>query len=250
MAYITPGIEEGLILDLANTQVSEKGALIIGMKSQDTGSSVDAVMAAIEGNTTLETAKAGKFYLWVPNIEKTVDDEKVVKSPTDLIAEMLNIRKYLLDIGYLYGPKEEAEMAYGGSVMFKGLGNDVKQIIAKITSEVVLKEIFKRLVTAFLNFVKIKSTLVDNSPFRHKFVRQSADKHYASLPYISSYDTIVESMMVPKEQSKVSFSKYEIEKGLNNPIPIPPDKTTGDAKKANDLYGNQNKPKKTAQGLI
>ena len=50
-----------------------------------------------------------------------------------------------------------------------------------------------------------------------KFVRQSQQKHYASLP---KFPPFMEPMTIPADQSKLKFSQYEIDKGLNSGKPV------------------------------
>jgi len=62
----------------------------------------------------------------------------------------------------------------------------------------------------------------DEYPIRLKLVRQSAAKHYATLPtgkYLVE-NPFAEPMEVPKDRSRVKFSKYEKDKGLDNGDPV------------------------------
>lgn len=72
---------------------------------------------------------------------------------------------------------------------------------------------FIPMITPFLNR--------DDMPVRLKLVRQSAAKHYATIPsrYITD-NPFIEPMAIPKEASQLKFSKYEKDKGLDNGDPI------------------------------
>jgi hypothetical protein len=250
MAFIEVGIVENLVFDLETTEITEKGAIVLGMKSAATKSDEDSMMDAIMNNKTIDGDVKGKFYLWTPSVTKKDENGlEVSKTPQDVLAELLNIRKYLLDIGALFGPKEESEQAYGGAKMFEGLGREVQDVIPQLVNEALLLQVYKKLGNLFLTFLKSKPG-VATSAFRHKFVRQSADKHYATIPRPMAFGVNIESMFVPKAQSKIAFSKYEIEKGLNSGIPLPPDEVKGNADKANKLYGKPANSKPAAQSLI
>ena len=69
------------------------------------------------------------------------------------------------------------------------------------------------------------------------FTRRSAAKHFPALrtKWLDN-QPFVESMTISAEQSKLKFSKYEIEKGKNNPDPIEeePDEFSGDSNTTDD----------------
>lgn len=71
-------------------------------------------------------------------------------------------------------------------------------------------------------FVELITPFVNNPEFavRFKLIRQSKDKHYATIPnrYVKD-NPFIELMLVPKDQSKVKFSDYEKSQGLDNSTP-------------------------------
>jgi hypothetical protein len=58
-------------------------------------------------------------------------------------------------------------------------------------------------------------------PMRFKLARQSKDKHYARVPdrYIKD-SPFIEPMEIPKEQSRIKWTAYEIKEGLNDGTPV------------------------------
>ncbi len=72
---------------------------------------------------------------------------------------------------------------------------------------------FIQLITPFLNDPQYK--------LRFKLIRQSKDKHYATIPgrFIDQYP-FVELMDVPAEHSKVKFSDWEKSQGLDSDAPV------------------------------
>jgi hypothetical protein len=63
---------------------------------------------------------------------------------------------------------------------------------------------------------------------RVKLVRQSKEKHYGTIPGRFLKDNPwVELMEIPEAQSKVKFTKWEIDNGYNDGTPVP--KATADA---------------------
>jgi hypothetical protein len=77
-------------------------------------------------------------------------------------------------------------------------------------------EQFMAMVAPFLND--------DSKPIRLKLVRQSAAKHYATIPskYIKD-NPFVEPMEVPADRSLLKYTKWEKDKGYDNGDPISQD---------------------------
>jgi hypothetical protein len=72
---------------------------------------------------------------------------------------------------------------------------------------------FIELITPYLNDT--------SSPLRFKLIRQSKEKHYASIPgrFIAD-NPFVDLMSVPDDQTKVKFSAWEVKEGLDNATPV------------------------------
>jgi len=88
----------------------------------------------------------------------------------------------------------------------------------RIIQEDVLLKIYDNLAK---RFIELMTPLVGkHDPVRFKLLRQSKDKHFATIPsrYISD-QPFIELMSVPAEHSRVKFSKYEIDEGLNDGTP-------------------------------
>lgn len=84
----------------------------------------------------------------------------------------------------------------------------------------VLQTIYNNYVEDFL--AGIAPFMGDHSrPVRLKLVRQSKDKHYATLPsrYIED-NPFIEPMEVPAEASKLKFTKWEIDNKFDNGDPV------------------------------
>lgn len=116
--------------------------------------------------------------------------------------------------------------------IFEGTGITADNINQKLTSQDVLDRVYQNMVTQFTKmmkpFVNRKDLL-----FRWLFIRQSAAKHYIGLRkrYLDT-NPFAEPMSITPAESKLKFTKYEIEKGLNNPDPVSSDpsqaNTSGD----------------------
>jgi hypothetical protein len=73
------------------------------------------------------------------------------------------------------------------------------------------------------DFFKAMAGYMNNDalPVRVKLIRQSKDKHYATLPsrYLDT-NPFIEPMEVPEKQSRLKFTKWEIENGMDNGTPV------------------------------
>ncbi|MCK5788487.1 MAG: hypothetical protein KAH32_05790 [Chlamydiia bacterium] len=251
MAFLQAGITENLKFDVANLKINDKGTLELAFTSAADGDSMDAILAAIENNETLDTVQ-GKLFLWTPNIKKKDKEsgKEVARTFTEILSDLLNMRRHLLHYGFLYGPEADATAAYGGNVMFEGLGKEVRDLVPLLVQEALLKAVYTKLVKSFEAFIKSRPNL-DSTIFRHKFWRKSDDEHFATLPMLGSFGTHVESMSISKAVSALTWSKFEIDNGKNNPIPVAPDKVKGAGGKAKQLYGSTGAPAKSSvKGLI
>lgn len=91
---------------------------------------------------------------------------------------------------------------------------------ARILDQDVISRIYDNLTNRFITLIT-PFTGKPEDAVRLKLVRQSKDKHYATLPsrYIED-NPFIELMSVPKEQSRVKFTKYELDNKLNDGTPI------------------------------
>jgi hypothetical protein len=80
--------------------------------------------------------------------------------------------------------------------------------------------VYKNYSEQFANFIAPYADK-DEHTMRLKLVRQSKDKHYATIPtrYLDT-QPFLEPMTIPADRSQVKFTKYEIDKGLNSGEPV------------------------------
>lgn len=238
MALIPVGIHENLIIS-SKSALSDKGGMDLVVKTVE---SPEAILAALTNNEVYSAMESNfKFFA----ISLT-DFNKNVKTPADLVKDLTTLRHQFSSIAKVFGVEKEVDEAVGGMAMFEGLGippEDYGKAVAQLTNGDFLKKVEDNLATRFLNFLKAKSAF-ESSTFRAKFPRASKNKTFSGITK-SPYDVWIEPMTVPKEQSKISWSEYEVSQGLNHGNPIASDQakaTAADANKAKDLF---NKPDTT-----
>lgn len=213
MALIPVGIHENLVLS-DKTTVNEKGSLVLVIKSSE---SPNAVMDAFESNSNV-VGMESSFTFFFPNL---IDFEKRVRSGVDIAEDLLTLRFKLTNYARLYATKEEVDSVLGGKKIFEGLGipeDQTSTIVARLTNEEFMHKVVTSYYHKFINFIKSKNGFAGTVKFRQKFPRASKDKNFSSISN-SSIDVWLESMDIPKTQSKVAFTEWEIKNGKNDSTP-------------------------------
>ena len=221
MSYLTVGIHENLVLD-PKTKINDKGSLELHIKSNDGGNEEDSMFNAFNaGSTSALDGMEGKIIFFPPNM-KTFDGN--VKTAPEIAKDLLVVAHQLKQYASLYATKDEVETALGGFAMFDGIVDTtntalMKQTLPRLTDEEFMHSVLKNLCGRFIMFIESKNGFEEPVPFRQKFIRQSANKHYPTISK-SDFDVWLESMEIPKEASKVSWSEWEIKNKKNDPTPI------------------------------
>jgi len=233
MALITVGIHENLTLS-NKTKINEHGTLELAIKTVE---AENALLEAFENNTTFDSMESS-FRFYPPSLK---DFDQKVKSSGDIGKELLQIRYRLTQYALLFASKDDIEAAIGGIKMFEGLGiapENMAKAVTMLNKEDFLKKVMGNLATKFYNFMVSVDAFSGKITFRQKFLRQSKDKNFATIP-TSTFDVWLEPMTIPKNASKVAYSKWETDNGKDNPNPASSDKsksTKKDASAAKDLF--------------
>ena len=104
--------------------------------------------------------------------------------------------------------------------LYRGIAMTRENMHSMLPNDEVLQRVFKNMSEDFVTFMT--PVLAQGpTPLRVLLVRQSAAKHYASFRrrFIRE-QPVFELAAIPKEASKLKFSDYEIQKGLNDGTPI------------------------------
>lgn len=235
MALIPVGIHENLKLS-PETKVNEQGSLELVIESAGGGA---AVLDAFTSNTTFSPMKSLiRFY--PPNMTTFNKD---VKSATEIASDLLKIRHQFSQYAMLYATKDKVDASIGGLEMFKGIGipdDQLAEAIERLTNEEFMQKVCTNLAEKFVKFLNENNAFSSKVPFRQKFLRQSKDKNYAVIP-TSDFDVWIESMEIPKSASKISYTKWEIDNGKNDPTAASGDapEANVDVNKAKNLFGSK-----------
>ena len=240
MALIKPGIHEPLVFS-DKTKINDKGTLELVISSVE---DPNALFNAFQSNSTLSDMES-KFIFYPPSLK---DFEQNVKTPAQVGQDILKMRHQFMQYALLFATKEEVDKVLGGLAMFQGLGipeDKMQQALGMLNQEAFVQKVSTNLGTIFYKFLLAKKAFDGKTKFRHKFLRQSEAKNYATIPN-SDFDTWVESIDIPKEASKIAFSQWEIDNKKNNGDPVSSDAGSSTAEDANKAVNLFNAPAKTA----
>jgi hypothetical protein len=233
MPLLPIGIAEDLTFVLDECKISEHGTLELVI--QQGGGAVD-LFDAFENDESVQEPAKSKFIVYAPNSKDYTT--KAPRPATDIAKDLLDMRRAYLTYGMLYGTKKEVSEAYGGFAMFEGLGiaqSDYKTVaISRLVEDDFLLKVYQNLSKKFLAFLKSKKALVEKTKFRHKFWRKSPTKAFPDIPAFYMKDPSVEPMDIPKEASKLSFSKWEQSKGKDDATIPQPDNNNSNTTATNE----------------
>ena len=219
---IQVGIHENLIL--SKVLVSDKGRLTLFLRHLDeavnTSEEEEDPFAQMNAAEVIEKdSNSGGIILWpfkAPDTKNRDGSERTSKEMGELAnGDVMRLKNQLQQILEQYTIKDNIKWSvYDSTAMTK------ETYWEDIYSQNNLDVIYRNICEQFMGMIQ---PFLDKNeyPMRWKFARQSADKHYARIPdrYIKD-QPFIEPMTVPKEQSRVKWSSYELKEKLNDPTPV------------------------------
>jgi hypothetical protein len=209
------GINENVYL--AGVSMNEKHALILSFKETD--GSEKNIIEMLEDDEVGSLASGSDIRLFPFNVPNKADMTAQQKFDI-VINDIKNTGSLLVHLLSPFLTKDELKLDKYANTGIKTT-MPMADFQAKILSQAVLDTIWKNMATAF---IRLSKPLVGNVnlTFRLKLRRQSKEKHYAALPNkFLNTEPCIEPMTVPKDQSKVKFSAYEIKEGLDKADQLP-----------------------------
>lgn len=207
------GINEGFKLG-PECKITEKGGIEIHFIQ---GEVVSSALELLE--TEDPEAETGKILLFPPQL--TTYQDKTARTGLDIIRDIKVDFKRMHTIFNLYFTKEELQKIFPLKGILEGLNITPENEKVMLIQESVVNKIYANLGEMILKVVNTNK-LWEKEAFRIKLLRQSPTKAFPTLTRKPEMGDWVELMLIPKEQSKVKFTPYEISKGYNDPT-IPTD---------------------------
>lgn len=195
------GVNQNLVI--SEVTKNDKGTLSI--KIQEAGE-VDPLAALNAAGSTNFSKVEKDFLVYPPNAEAYSGGVDTLENILKKIAEVKDPLNHILE---QYTPTTNIKWD-----LFAGTGIATKNDLSKVTNEVTLTKIYSNIADQFIAMMKPFAS-ADGKKMRMMFVRQSKAKHYPAFRkrFLESYP-FIEPMEVPI--SKLRFSKYEIDNGLNS----------------------------------
>ena len=216
---LTVGINENVVLKSAVINDKKRLELEfievekIGVAKKSVFDTLLTARTAEEGNGL--TMKLNILGPLLPKKEELTAEKKIDMLGGDLTRLIKQLSQILEQ--YLTADKIDLDSM---DVQFANTGiTDSATFESRILDQDVLDRIYDNITRRFVELVTPFVNTSENA-IRLKLIRQSKDKHYATLPSRFIADNpFIELMSVPKEQSRLKFTKYELEQGLDNGTP-------------------------------
>jgi len=210
-----------------NTGLTEKGALKVHLVQA--GAEVISTFAAFSEEKDIEKNEAGIF-IFPPNILEY--GKTTTRGPEAIATDLQRMRGWLKGILKIYLTTEQLTSEFGAMSMFTGLGVNEENFNAKLQTEEFVLAASANLFSNFLEVVKNHDIAAKTSSFRIKLTRQSKKSNFPTFP--KGKDAWIESMDVAEDATKVVFTKYEIENGLNSSARAKAEETPKEEEKSAD----------------
>lgn len=210
------GITENVYV--ADVKVDDKNALLVSFDEigKEDKPKVDNFFDNLSSDEVIEIERGTTIRVFPP-LPPKADNGRTEEKNVELLVSDLNKTKgialHILKVFYT------ADDLRGQINMFESLPIDKDNFNQQIVKKEILEGAHKNICKAFARLMA--PHIGPNTPVRLLLVRQSVDKHYATFRnrYLDE-QPFIESMEIPKEASKLKFSSYELEKGLDNDTPV------------------------------
>lgn len=197
---ISVGIHDNI--ELVKAEINDKGTLIIGLKKSVGAVSLEDMLNSGSDASTAEDSQ--EFFIWPFKIDEyNKDGDAILKSA-------LNLKRTLTHI--LKGYMTEAEIEAGWNLL-NGLAIEMSEVKTKLAEQSNIDKLYANLASQFVSM--ITPFIGKGLLFRVKLTRQSAKKHFSSIPKVGEYNNLEtegfwESMDIKKEATGVKYSNYEL----------------------------------------
>lgn len=216
---IQVGINENVIV--TNASINDKGTLVLAF--DEVGNLEKSTVDVFEAMQTAAVENTGKteFTLNIFPFKKPSGPKNESKTEVEILNmisdDIMKVKNQLTQLLEQYLTSDNIKWE-----PYRGTGIDKTNYQTSLLVEEKLALIFENYAK---DFIKMITPFLKKPEFkiRIKLVRQSKEKHYATIPggKFLKDSPWVELMDIPADRSKVKFSKWEIDNGYNDGTPIP-----------------------------
>lgn len=214
------GITENVLLVGAN--INEKGTLVLDFSVK--GGIVSAADDFLNKVAEVKNENVSSLMIFPPSVEYLGEKREIKQIANSLRGFRDQLQHFLL--GYVTSDKATLSPYDGIDT------TDQDAFVIALGQQVTVDKIYNNLAVQFISKLgEIGSARLNAETFRLLLVRQSAAKHFGTLrSNFITQNPFWESMSIPRVNSSVRFTKYEITKGFNSGEPVAQasaDTTTG-----------------------
>lgn len=204
------GITENVLLVGAN--INDKGTLVLDFSVK--GGIVSAADDFLNKVAEVKNENVSSLMVFPPSVEYLGEKREVKQIANSLKGFRDQLQHFLL--GYLTSDKAVLDPYAGIDT------TDQDAFVTALGQQVTVDKIYKNLATQFIAKVdEIGAARLNSEAFRLLLIRQSITKHFGTLrSNFISQNPFWESMSVPRANSSVRFTKYEVTKGLDSGTPV------------------------------
>jgi hypothetical protein len=197
---IQVGIRENI--QILGAEKNDKGTLVIHMKEQLPGAvSGGGLMADLNANTDTNLDNENGMMIWPVTVNAEL--HTVEEKSKDVVNKLKTLRAKLTHILMLFLRQDQIQWNALSGITVTDEG-DLTRAFAD--NEALVNKVYDNYISQFITM--IAPHVGPTSPLtRWKFTRASKAKHFANIP---SFAPFAELMAIPKAQSKLAFSKYEL----------------------------------------
>ena len=201
------GINEDFRLG-PGSKISDKGGFAVNfVKGEMAASALDFM------DEDYEEGESATVTLFPPNMLEYKTEAP--RTSIELMRDITTEYQRMYAIFKLYFTKEELKTKFPMSSLLEGLNITRENEESLLTQESVITKIFENMATAAIKLINDEK-LWEKDAFRIKLLRQSLKKAFPRMTYKPKFGDWVELMIVPKAQSKVEFTKFELSKGYDD----------------------------------
>lgn len=195
---IQVGIRENI--RIISSEKNEKGSLVINLK-EDSATGGGGLLADLNATTDNNNDNENGMIIWP--VTWNQEHKTIEEKSKDVTNKLKTLRARLTHILLQYMTNDKIQWN-----VFAGITiNDEADLVRGLgENEAMLNKIYDNYATQFIAMLA-PHVGPSSQLFRVKLIRQSKDKHYATLPTFAPF---MEPMLIPKNQSKLAFSKYEL----------------------------------------
>lgn len=218
---INVGIHENVRVKGVELREDPKGdplraimVLTLELGGAASNSMADLLAAVTKAEETVDSGSYQDYYFWPFDNKdkdgKIIEYQGVLDRAKDLRAQLTHILS-----GYMV--KDTIEKKWDSSI-FANTGITPENAAEMLVKDTVVNKIFRNICNAFIELITPFVGDAQAPTFRVKFIRQSTEKHFSKLPRFAPF---WEPMDIPKGQSKLAYTKWEVEHKANDGTPSP-----------------------------